>query len=45
MRRNVNYKPPFPWFSKFWDEINGKGSWDLNPWLWVVSFKRLEPTP
>ena len=29
-------------FSQFWDSINGKGSWDSNPWVWVIEFKRAE---
>jgi hypothetical protein len=27
-------------FARLRDEINGPGSWELNPWVWVVSFKR-----
>ena len=29
-------------YAKLWDSINGKGSWDANPWVWVVKFKRIE---
>ncbi len=31
-------------FADLWDSINGKRGygWDVNPWVWVVEFKRLE---
>jgi hypothetical protein len=25
-----------------WDSINGKDSWEANPWVWAVEFKRVE---
>ena len=30
------------WYADLWESINGPGSWDVNPWVWVVSFKRVE---
>ena len=29
-------------FRKLWGVINGDESWALNPWVWVVSFEKLE---
>ncbi len=30
-------------FAKLWESINGPGSWDTNPWVWVVVFKKVSP--
>jgi hypothetical protein len=30
-------------FISLWESINGAGSWDANPFVWILEFQRIEP--
>lgn len=34
-------KSPIYSYKTLWESINGVGSWELNPWVWVVKFEKL----
>jgi hypothetical protein len=29
------------WYRQLWESINGLASWDANPWVWAVEFKKV----
>lgn len=40
--RYTRHNAPRHAFREAWEIISGPGSWDANPWVWVIEFKKLE---
>jgi hypothetical protein len=40
--RRIERCPLVDGYMRLWDRINGDGSWDANPWVWALTFKRID---
>lgn len=38
----LSFVNPIWSFESLWQSINGQDSWKENPWVWVISFERIE---
>ncbi|OQS36130.1 hypothetical protein B0T45_16700 [Chromobacterium haemolyticum] len=37
-----NWCHPDDAYKELWESLYGAGSWDANPWVWVIEFKKVE---
>lgn len=37
----MDVEPPMTWWRSVWTAINGAESWEANPWLWAITFRRI----
>ncbi|EHO2073500.1 TPA: morphogenetic protein [Escherichia coli] len=37
-----DFQTPYDNFAELWESIYGERSWQANPWVWVIEFKRIE---
>ena len=41
-RPKLHGRSPVDAYAKLWGSIQGAYSWDTNPWVWVIEFKKVE---
>lgn len=42
-RNSIASAYPIAWYAALWDSINGRGTYDANPWVWAITYKRVKP--
>lgn len=42
-QQSLQARTPVQAFRRLWESIHGADSWDVDPWVWAISFMRLQP--